>query len=300
MSKEKLSNTDAIIDWFERNPNAKARSGPLAKALKRDSTQIAAALAYLAEKKTLGRLLVKVKDAERGVGLKEQWEYWKPLGGTVATPAKQYTPAKAVRRSDVAASLPTINAVAAPPQTETEQPKLAEEPAMLNVQPTIACTQADLAELKHWRDICAVNDWKTPDDLIKHLAELDDKLVESAREQQEISRLLDLSNSELTKSLNKLTDARTETAEAIQAQINAEEFSKIHQDLIADLKASLEKATAGPFVVPVPGKPMIRFKKREKAEAAALSLARAGKRINVFGLIPIGKAIPGAEWRKQA
>lgn len=115
MSKEKLSNNDAIIDWFERNPNAKARSGPLAKALKRDATQIAAALAYLAEKKELGRLLVKVKDAERGGGLKEQWEYWKPLGGTVGTPAKQYTPAKAVRRGDAASAQPTINAVATPP-----------------------------------------------------------------------------------------------------------------------------------------------------------------------------------------
>lgn len=171
---------------------------------------------------------------------------------------------------------------------------------MPNAQPTTACTQADLDELNRWRDICAANDWKTPDDLIKHLAELDDKLVESARAQQETSKLLDLANFELSETVAKFIDALAKTAEAIQAQRIAEEMSQIHQGLIADLKASLEQATKGPFAVTVPGKPMIRFNKREKAEAAALSLARAGKRIDVFGLIPIGKAIPGAEWRKQA
>ena len=71
---------------------------------------------------------------------------------------------------------------------------------------------------------------------------------------------------------------------------------------LAEAKASLELSrmaravtTAG-YVTQRPGKPLARFTKAENAQARAMSAARAGKRAQVFALVPVGVAVPGAEW----
>lgn len=55
-------------------------------------------------------------------------------------------------------------------------------------------------------------------------------------------------------------------------------------------------APAG-YVTQRPGKPLARFTKAESAQARAMSAARAGKRAQVFALVPVGVAVPGAEWK---
>lgn len=72
---------------------------------------------------------------------------------------------------------------------------------------------------------------------------------------------------------------------------------------LAEAKASLELSRMARAVTPAgyvthhPGKPLARFTKAESAQARAMSAARAGKRAQVFALVPVGAAMPGAEWK---
>lgn len=65
-------------------------------------------------------------------------------------------------------------------------------------------------------------------------------------------------------------------------------FGAVHQ-AIAD----------GPFVVRTPSKPPRFAKKPGNAQAAAMSAARQHGFAEVFALVPVGKAIRGAEWRPK-
>ena len=71
---------------------------------------------------------------------------------------------------------------------------------------------------------------------------------------------------------------------------------------LAEAKASLELSRMARAVTPAgyvtqrPGKPLARFTKAENAQARAMSAARGGKRAQVFALVPVGAAMPGAEW----
>ena len=71
---------------------------------------------------------------------------------------------------------------------------------------------------------------------------------------------------------------------------------------LAEAKASLELSRMARAVTPAgyvtqrPGKPLARFTKAESAQARAMSSARGGKRAQVFALVPVGAAAPGAEW----
>lgn len=89
--------TEKVMDWFERNPTAKTRCGPLSKALKVDAGHLATTLNNLATRGQLGRVRVKVGKDEGGNG-GEQWEYFMPTGGFIAPTPKPYQPPKAFRR----------------------------------------------------------------------------------------------------------------------------------------------------------------------------------------------------------
>ena len=75
-------------------------------------------------------------------------------------------------------------------------------------------------------------------------------------------------------------------------------------DAISEIKASLELSRmartvvhAG-YVIQRPVKPLARFSKIENAKARALACARGGKKAQVFALVPVGFAQPGAEWKE--
>jgi len=81
-------------------------------------------------------------------------------------------------------------------------------------------------------------------------------------------------------------------------------YAKSNEKRIKELKASLDLArmartvaNAG-YVVQRPVKPLTRFSKIENAKARAISFARSGVRSQVFALVHVGMAIPGAEWRE--
>ena len=52
------------------------------------------------------------------------------------------------------------------------------------------------------------------------------------------------------------------------------------------------------YVIQRPLKPLTRITKIERAKERALSFARGGKKAQVFALVAIGTAVPGAEWKE--
>lgn len=62
---------------------------------------------------------------------------------------------------------------------------------------------------------------------------------------------------------------------------------------------AVHKALSGRgYLVRVPKKAPRVFNKRSNAEAAAMASAKQHGTVNVFALVPVGKAIRGAEWRE--
>jgi len=53
------------------------------------------------------------------------------------------------------------------------------------------------------------------------------------------------------------------------------------------------------YVIQRPAKPLVRVTKMDKAQVRALSFARGGQRAQVFALVAVGAAVPGAQWRPQ-
>ena len=69
------------------------------------------------------------------------------------------------------------------------------------------------------------------------------------------------------------------------------------EDLLGEIlhQSAHQQSPAG-YITQRPGKPLARFTKAENAQARAMSAARGGKRAQVFALVPVGAAMPGAEW----
>lgn len=104
---EKKTISEQILDWFERNPLAKMRSAPLAKAMKMDPSRAADALGRLVTGGQLMRVKVMIGESERTVGTpKEQWEYWLPLSGKAPAAVKPYVPPVTAHR--VTPDLPSL------------------------------------------------------------------------------------------------------------------------------------------------------------------------------------------------
>lgn len=84
-------------------------------------------------------------------------------------------------------------------------------------------------------------------------------------------------------------------------RLHAENLAlKILNESMPGFGATHQAITAGPFVVRRSGKPAVFAKKLDNAKAAALSAARQKLGAEVFAMIPVGKAVRGAEWKAQA
>lgn len=74
--------------------------------------------------------------------------------------------------------------------------------------------------------------------------------------------------------------------------------------LAAELKALREQINAAPvpapkgYVLKTPKRAMRRFGEEAAAQSAAMAVARAGRTGEVFALVPVGRAVRGAEWRE--
>ena len=92
--------------------------------------------------------------------------------------------------------------------------------------------------------------------------------------------------SSLIERVEKLSTAKSENVALKTLNESMPGFGAAHQAL-----------SKGPFVIRIPGKPAIFSHKFDNAKAAAMSAARQKRGGEVFALIPVGKAIRGAEWK---
>ena len=125
------------------------------------------------------------------------------------------------------------------------------------------------------------------------LTEFHQRGVADAQKDAEIARA--------SRAADLLVIERDEQAVRIDEQQS--EIDRLSGEL-AEAKASIElcrmarAVTPAGYVTQHPGKPLARFTKAENAQARAMSAARAGKRAQVFALVQVGTATPGAEWVK--
>lgn len=94
----------------------------------------------------------------------------------------------------------------------------------------------------------------------------------------------------------RLTDQVRKTNEAL------ERVGQLEDQLQAGsfVSARLESIKPAGYIVARPKKPLRRINKEEVAESIALGAVRAGGSAEVFALVPHGKAVRGAEFRRWA
>lgn len=114
------------------------------------------------------------------------------------------------------------------------------------------------------------------------------------------------------KKTEKLAPQPSQTEVLAQKDVEIASLSRRLRDAFEDVdrltselaiaKASLELSKmaravihAG-YVIQRPVKPLIRVTKIDRARERALSFARGGKKAQVFALVPVGIATPGADW----
>lgn len=102
---------------------------------------------------------------------------------------------------------------------------------------------------------------------------------------------------------SNLVEAEQQIAATIRLmQGRVEELEEsIHQmELGAEQSKPDQEITAGQFVVRTPSKPPRFTKKQSNAHAVAMSAARQHGFAEVFALVPVGKAVRGAEWKEAS
>ncbi len=98
-----------------------------------------------------------------------------------------------------------------------------------------------------------------------------------------------------------LNEAEQQIAQAMHNQIRQiEELEAQLKDRPVMAGPGAQDDHAGPFVVRTPSRPPRFTKKHKNAHAVAMSAARRHGFAEVFALVPVGKAVRGAEWKEVA
>ncbi len=243
--------TEKVMDWFERNPTAKTRCGPLSKALKADLSHLATTLNNLATRGQLGRVRVKVGKDEGGTG-GEQWEYFMPAGGFIAPAPKPYQPPKAFRRD-------TSTSAAAPAAATAWPPTSAEIDA--------ARAEADAIKV----------------DMAQKLADCTTQL--QAAEQQ---RDAHFDTAQEYKSQLDIAERAVEAWIALARDFGCETLAELREKLNA--KDNAPAIAPIGYLVRVPKRKPRLLTKPETAIACAKAAAKAAGRADVLALVPAGTA----------
>lgn len=276
---------ETILDWFERNPTAKARSGPLAKAIKADATRVAQAMGNLADIGKLVRCKIYVPSEDRTPGAPEkQWEYALPAGGTALASVKPLKRKSAVRRDQLPGATAT-------PRSKERDPLPTATPAPA---PAPSPSPATIGETEQLANKLA-NTIPSADERQKEMME--EAIGKASPGSEKIGIEDSATTSSLAKTMSALISAKS-TIAALQRQ------AMVDQDLIQSLKqrvASLEDQAAsndekaGPlaatgYLVIVPKRKPRKLTKFETAQQAATIAANVAGRADVVALIPVGTA----------
>ena len=160
------------------------------------------------------------------------------------------------------------------------------EPAMLRGE--LEKADAEMVKAAEILAPCVAGDVDSSDmDLIEiservaaMVSEHDDEVFEQARSVVELRNLL--------------AEERA-VRMALQEQLEAMQRDAMRG---ASLLSGDDRYTAAGYLVRAPKRPLRTFSKAEAAQAAAMAAARNGSgRGEVFALVPVGRAVRGAEWR---
>lgn len=100
----------------------------------------------------------------------------------------------------------------------------------------------------------------------------------------------------LTDKLKQLLASKTHECEGIRAELEALQREAMRG---ATCLSGADRYTAAGYIVTASKRKPRRIMNPEKAVAAAKSTIKAGaQRADVFALVPVGRAVRGAEWRK--
>jgi hypothetical protein len=253
--------TEKVLDWFERNPTAKTRCGPLSKALKADAGHLATTLNNLATRGQLGRVRVKVGKDEGGTG-GEQWEYFMPTGGFIAPAPKPYQPPKAFRRD----TSPVAAAPAAPAATQVAS----------QIEAATSATHEELAAARAEADTIKV-------DMAQKLADCTAQL--QAAEQQ---RDAHFDTAQEYKSQLDIAERAVEAWIGLARDFGCETLAELREKL--NTKSNAPAAAPIGYLVRVPKRKPRLLTKQETAIACAKAAAKAVGRADVLALVPAGTA----------
>lgn len=331
---KRLTVKEQILDWFDRNPGSKARSGPLAKALKMGSTTCADALAKLAAEGKLSRIKTKI-DEGSGQGTRpEQWEYSIPAPETVAQPRTptQFKPLAAQprvyrRHSPVIENAPSVmtGPVHAPAQMFQEpQPAVGQNTGSL-ASGGYPSTHAPEGQADHKTPVAeaataeptgaaekhraTIQREDALDEANSHIYHLEKRLVELTQKANEAqARADDLEAQALTLAQYKaILDEHhihspaelrhvLETPKAPETRLGAE----VSPTLVVASGMVKVRATPVCYAVVAPKKPIQRFSARHNADQAATAAARTVGSAEIYGMYRIARASRGAVVIREA
>lgn len=321
---------DKILDWFECNAAAKARSAPLAKALKEDPAKIAGELARMAEPGgDLVRCKVIVPAADRSPKAPaEQWEY-ALASGTAPGQVKPYVPPTVGRRATGPAapsrdsyieastlagggannpgSQPSCSSMATSsgeglaveqPAAEQSAPAADETPCC-NAAKVMAITAQEVGgELREQLRLAEQQrdaHFSALEDCQEQLKEAAAWVAQHRAEAEEATQALELGTEAAREAIQRLED---KVAALKQEMEFAWATCDHHEVTIHDLQAKLTAANTFPFYVSI-GRdkgPQIH-KDFALAHRRARSLVRNGDKAGLV-LVPLGKFVQGAEWQE--
>lgn len=117
----------------------------------------------------------------------------------------------------------------------------------------------------------------------------------------DLQHKINMQDAELFKQAGVVVDLRNQLgAERTARQALQEQIDELQREAMrgASLLSGDDRYTAAGYLVRAPKRPLRTFSRAESAQAAALAAARNGSgRGEVFALVPVGKAVRGAEWR---
>ena len=112
-----------------------------------------------------------------------------------------------------------------------------------------------------------------------------------------VLRAIDAMREQITSLATDVTNTRRALNDALN------EVDRMRTELAIERQALQEQINAAPapapkgYVLKTPKRAMRSFGKEAAAQSAAMVAARAGKTGEVFALVPVGKAVRGAEWK---
>jgi hypothetical protein len=239
-------------------------------------------------------------------------------------PAYKLTPAGKKRLEAILAKVADPEAAPAAQQgADIDVPVIRKPKVSEEVQDNVAAVlRAQLKNAEQQRDAhfaSAETAMKRVDELVEETRSLK-QMLESVGESASIDmkRIADLED-----------DVRRQTQRAVAAEANRDDLKKMLDEvaestaadmrLIEELRSQIDtkdriiesltdeamntkdiKDAAVAYLIRTPGRPHKVRIKLEGAHAAALASARTHVRAYVFAMVPVGKAVRGAEWKESA